>query len=75
MCQNEARAEEMPVPEVYEGDAIKSIRFFGNKKHPDSVGIRLKNGKYIEVVSGLRLFPERLESQLELKRGGWIGKA
>lgn len=73
MCQNEARAEEMPVPETYEGDAIESVRFFGgNKKHPDSVGIRLKNGKYLEIVPGLKLFPERLESQLELKRGGWI---
>ena len=74
MCQNEARAEEMPVPEIYEGAARESIRFFGNKKHPDSVGIRFKNKKYIEIVPSLRLFPERLESQLELKRGGWIGK-
>jgi hypothetical protein len=74
MCQNEARAEGMPVPEIYEGDAIESIRFFGNKKHPDYVGIRLKNRKYIEIAPGLKLFPERLESQLELKRGGWIGE-
>lgn len=73
MCKNRAEAEAPAVvPEIYTGDAIESIRFFGNKKHPDHIGIRLKDGKYIEVVPVLNSSLRSLESQLELKRGRWL---
>jgi len=71
MCKAEAEAT-APVPEIYKGDEIESIRFFGNKVHPESIGIRLKNNKYIEVVPILEVFPDRHQSRLKLKRGGWI---
>lgn len=32
MCQNEARAEEMPIPEIYEGDAIERAFDFSEIK-------------------------------------------
>jgi len=49
--QNESMQENAgPAPEIYNGDEIHSIRFYGGSRNwPDSVNIRLKNGKYIEV--------------------------
>lgn len=78
MCNAEASAPvpeaetAAPVPEIYKGDEIESILIFGNKVHPESIGIRLKNNKYIEVVPILKVFSDRHQSQLELKRGGWL---
>ena len=73
MDQAETRPERDSVPdENYTGDEIDNINFSGNPNCPDSIGIYLKNGKYIRVIPGIKVYPRTIESQLEINRGGWL---
>jgi hypothetical protein len=68
---NQCRAENAsPTPEVYIGDAIESIRFFGHN-NPNEVNIRLKNGQHISITSKIEILPRSLEAKLEVIRGFW----
>ena len=69
-CQPESAA---PTHERYEGAAIKDVTLYGvSPKYPTHIGIRLSNGKYIEVVPSLSTCARSIAAQLEVSRGGWF---
>lgn len=69
-CQPENAA---PTNEQYDGAAIKDITLYGGSpRYPTHIGIRLADGKYLEVKPSLAKSSCCISAKLEVSRGGWL---